>query len=49
MAVMLSASLVAARLAWLLATDPVSIALLSRADGVWRVLASVAERLLAII
>ena len=49
MTVMFSAALVAARLIWLMTTDPVSIALLATADNVWSLLAGVAQRLLAII
>jgi len=47
--VVLSASLVAAGLIWLMTTQPESVAMLATTDNIWSVLVGLAARLLAII
>ena len=49
MTLVLSASLVAAGLIWLLTTQPESVAMLASTDNIWSFLAGLAARLLAII
>jgi hypothetical protein len=49
MTLVLTASLVAAALIWLMTTQPESLVMLTTADDVWDFLASLAMRLLAII
>ena len=49
MTVVLSASLVAAALIWLMTTQPASVAMLATTDNIWGLLVGLAARLLAII
>jgi len=49
MTVVLSASLVAAGLIWLMMTQPASVAMLATTDNIWSFLVGLAARLLAII